>query len=703
MGLGEESSQSPTSDPTLAEANRRLEQREWREAIEAFRSVVDRNPSEAALRGLGKALQKSGEKFLAVRTFRRLVNEYSRSAENWILLGNSYFHTDRLEKSLRCTENAIRLRPGSYLAYRLKASIEMRLGRFESCRKSCDQTLAIRPDDPESRMLLGMMALASTDCREGWDLYEARHEQVETDWACFDALRWHGESLDGKTIMLLAEQGLGDAIQFVRYATVLKKSYDCQVWLFCRTKLIPLFKAVEGIDRWFGNQKPPPACDYYIPVMSLPRFLSVDEVRGDTICPYLFPSDDRKAAWKSRLQKFDGTAKVGIAWRGNPDHEGDRFRSLAPEQIAGLARWKNVTWISLQKETDPCETDRMKGYLDLVEFEDLDSEGGLFEDTAALIGQLDLVITVDTALAHLAGALGKRVWVALAYSPDWRWGMTGESTLWYSGMRLYRQSHPGHWQPVIEAMSNDLGKELRDLTPKDPADFRLARREDDYVLAGRHGFFLVDPTDAEIGRSMCEYGEWAEEELAVLLQLLPQDGVAIELTSNTGVMTVPLARSAGPLGRVFAFEGLRKDYYRLCANIALNGLQNVDCRQARVTVETIEDLNVDQVHLVKADFGMTSIADVVNAEWIDRFRPALYLENVVGNRSPNLIRRLWTWGYAVYRHSPNVFSATNFFRNQTNRFPNLRFSNVLAIHQDQEADLTGFRRVETADDCLLRD
>lgn len=235
---------------------------------------------------------------------------------------------------------------------------------------------------------------------------------------------------------------------------------------------------------------------------------------------------------------------------------------------------------------------------------------------------------------------------------------------------------------------------------------------------------------------MIAYGEWSEEEVRVLRQLIEKDSVIVEAGANIGTHTVPLAKTVGEIGTVIAFEPQTEFFQTLCANVSLNGLSNVDCRNAAVgetsgmihvpasdfsraenhsgrslsetggeytvPISSIDDLNLEQLHLIKADVQGFESAVIRGAyQTINRLKPQLYLENEEQSKSPELIRQLWEMGYDIYWHLPFVYSAQNHFRNPKNLFPEILSCNILAVHQDQQANLHGFRKVTNAEEWLL--
>jgi hypothetical protein len=264
---------------------------------------------------------------------------------------------------------------------------------------------------------------------------------------------WDGSPLAGKTILLHSEQGLGDTLQFVRYAPFVK-AQGATVVLACAAPLIPLLSRCPGIDRVVARDGEMPPCDTHSPLLNLPsRFRTTLETIPSQI-PYLFADERLVEAWRRKLAGIAGF-KIGIAWQGSMQHPFDRFRSISLEEFAPLAR-PGVTLISLQKGSGSEQLAHIAGRFPVTDLGPIDEAGGAFTDTAAIMKSLDLVITSDTATAHLAGGLGVPVWVAIPAVPDWRWLLGRTDSPWYPTMRLFRQGPSRRWDEVFAEMAQEL-------------------------------------------------------------------------------------------------------------------------------------------------------------------------------------------------------------------------------------------------------
>jgi hypothetical protein len=308
--------------------------------------------------------------------------------------------------------------------------------------------LALRPDDPEYRWNHALALLSAGRYAQGWRAYEWRwrwsgFSEPSRNWA---TPAWDGRNLGKRTILLHAEQGLGDTIQFARYAPLVRKRCG-RVVLQCQPELIRLLQGCPGVDALIPDGAPLPAHDAHAPLLSLPRLFHTEL---ETVPPPLALASTRPAL---DLGAHGQTPRVGIAWAGNPKHGRDRQRSVEPGRFAGLAALPGIRLYSLQTgaRAEELAASAMAGTI-----VDLAPELTDFTDTAAAIDALDLVITVDTAIAHLAGTLGRETWVLLSYAPDWRWLTGRDDTPWYPSLRLFRQNAPGDWEGVFQRVETAL-------------------------------------------------------------------------------------------------------------------------------------------------------------------------------------------------------------------------------------------------------
>lgn len=306
-------------------------------------------------------------------------------------------------------------------------------------------------------MGLGKILLLRGDFPRGWPEYEWRLSAARYKRRFFARPCWDGSPLTGRTILIHAEQGLGDTLQFVRYARQLK-ALGGHVILECWRALAGILSRTPGIDQFIEHDAPPPPFDVHAPLLSLPGILGATVETIPFESPYVSPDETLVQHWGSELGRI-ADFKIGICWQGDANYYGDCLRSIPLAQFAPLASIKGVRLISLQKGPGTkqlAESGKNIAVLDLGER--LDEHSGQFEDTAAVMRHLDLVVTSDTAVAHLAGALCVPVWLALEECPDWRWLLDREDCPWYPSMRLFRQKRFGDWGEVFARIARAISE-----------------------------------------------------------------------------------------------------------------------------------------------------------------------------------------------------------------------------------------------------
>jgi Flp pilus assembly protein TadD len=427
------------------------------EAELSLRQALRLRPDYAeALNNLGISLRRQGRLAEAVGSLEqalRLRPEYAEAHNN---LGNSLKGQGRLAEAVVSFERALRLKPDYAEAHNNLGATLQSQGLLSEATAHFHQAIRLRPTYPDAHYSLGMFWLLQGNFEKGWPAHEWRLQKKDIFAPQIPGPRWDGSSLEGKTILLIAEQGLGDTLQFIRYAPLVKRR-DGRVLVWTFASLVPLLRTCPGIERVFEFEEPLPRSDVHAHLLSLPFLLKTTNIPADV--PYLSPDPERLTHWRHEVSQGPGL-RIGIVWQGRPGHLQDRLRSVALMEFAPLARWKGIRLFSLQLGTNPQDVSVLKdlGVTDLGSRFD----PGSFADAAAVVMNLDLVVTVDTALAHLAGALGRPVWVALPFIPDWRWMLDREDSPWYPTMRLFRQTRPGNWTEVFER----LGAELRALIEK---------------------------------------------------------------------------------------------------------------------------------------------------------------------------------------------------------------------------------------------
>jgi Flp pilus assembly protein TadD len=432
------------------------------ESAEAFEAAIRLNPSHApAHNNLGAVLVKQGkleEAEARIGQSLELNPDHGPSHNN---LGALLVQQGRLAEAEARLEEAVRRTPGDESSNTNLANSQLRQGKVTAAQSALDATLKVNPTYAEARKAQALIWLLLGDFERGWPAYEWRWRCEENGPPRYAQPVWDGSPLGDRTLLLNCEQGLGDTLNFIRYAQVVKRGRGGRVVFVCPPPLVKLLARTPGIDQLVPQKTAPPEFDVWAPLLSVPGIL---ETRLETIpadIPYLFADEALVDKWRRKLEGEAGF-KIGIAWQGSKDHQADVQRSVRLAEFAHLAEVPGVSLYSLQKGYGSEQIAELDGrFLDgqfiVREFDErLDETAGAFMDTAAVIRNLDLVITSDTSIAHLAGGLGVPVWTALCYSPDWRWLRKREDTPWYPSMRLFRQPVLGDWGSVFHAMAAAL-------------------------------------------------------------------------------------------------------------------------------------------------------------------------------------------------------------------------------------------------------
>jgi tetratricopeptide (TPR) repeat protein len=426
-----------------------------------YERAITLRPDRADLHHeLGCAFRDLGKLDAAVECYQRTLALNSNFAEAHYNLGNVFGDQGRLDDAIKCYERALTLR-ADYADAHTNLTITLRdQGRVEDAMACCQRALAVDPDSAVANFCDGFLRLLTGDFVEGWPKYEWRWLTKEVKPHGLTAPLWDGQDLRGRSILLHCEQGLGDSIQAIRFARLVKEKHGA-VLLSCPPSLTRLFQDVAGIDGIFPDGLGLPAYEVQAPLMSLPGLFQTDLATIPNDVPYLQSDPARVEAWNRRLAD-SGLAhtrltdthgfRVGIVWRGSPTH--DCHRLMTGAQFAEFLDIPGLAVISLQKDATADEIATLEHLpgpcFDAGPF--LDD----FSDTAALIANLDLVISVCTSVCHLAGALAAPVWTLLPFAADWRWLLHREDSPWYPTMRLFRQPKIGDWQSVIERVRAHL-------------------------------------------------------------------------------------------------------------------------------------------------------------------------------------------------------------------------------------------------------
>jgi Flp pilus assembly protein TadD len=427
------------------------------EAEGLFRQVLAVNPRHAdSLHLLGVIAYQTGRHDLAADMIRKAIAINPREASLHSSLGNLLKEQGRLDEAVAYYRRAVELKPNFPEALNNLGNALRAQRRLDEAVTSYHRALELRPDDPEAHYNLAMALLARGDMPAGWEEHEWRWKTPQLAPSRRDLAQpqWRGEAAEGRTLLIHAEQGLGDTLQFCRYAP-LAAARGLRVILEVQKPLMRLLGSLSGVDRLAALGEATPQFDLHCPMLSMPLALgtTITTIPGDV--PYLRADAAQVAIWRTRLAALENCGpRIGLVWAGNPRKHLlaaaaiGRQRSIAPDRLAPLFELPGLHFFSLQKDGPTAPA-----HFPLIDFMD---EMEDFADTAALIANLDLIISVDTAAAHLAAAMGKPVWLLNCFDPCWRWLVGRRDSPWYSGLHLYRQPQPGDWDSVVAEITRDL-------------------------------------------------------------------------------------------------------------------------------------------------------------------------------------------------------------------------------------------------------
>lgn len=435
-------------DRWVADGRRNFADGDFAQAEELFRRAIQARPGNPNfLFQLGETIRLQDRSSEAIEWLQRAIAAQESMTAPHFSLGCALQSEERHEEAAAMYRQAIALDPThsearEHLGYALAL-----LGDRSGALMAFDGALRIKPESANAHVNRGLVLLSIGDYGRGWEEFEWRwrRPELQTIRKMFPQLWWDGSDLSGKTILLFAEQGFGDAIQFVRYVPIISRA-GARVIVDCHPPLKDLFRLTAGVAQVLEDDADIARHELCRPLMSVPRLLgtTLDSIPAEV--PYLKPSAHHVEKWREKVLPSSGTLRVGLVWASNPSTGYAWHKSVSPDAFAVLGGIAGVSFYSLQTGLASGQSVHLPRSLHIV---DLTEELRDFSDTAGLISNLDLVISVDTAVAHLAGALGKPVWTLLPRNADWRWGIEGERSPWYPTMRLFRQPAGGDWNGVV--------------------------------------------------------------------------------------------------------------------------------------------------------------------------------------------------------------------------------------------------------------
>ncbi len=661
-----------------------------------------------------QTLTAAGRYQEAAEIYRQLIAKNAKDPLAFLALGFCQRNLQLLAASAESLRSAVTLAPDDFDAHHSLALTHLFMGDLDAAKQQYETALAASGQNSVINRIVTQSAARPKGCEK--------------------TPLWRGEDYTGKTLLAFANQGLGDAIELARHLPQVK-ARGGRLILRCPAVLKPLLNKSKFADRVVTEDGDLPDCDLIAPLSGLSHLLYGDAPPGDSVEPYLTADKRKLKPWQNRLDA-KGMLTVGFVWSGNPANPRDAARSVPLVDLDPLLSLPGVRFYSLQVD----ETAARQSFRD-HRITPLGPHIKDFGDTAAAIEALDLVITVDTATAHVAGALGREFWLLLRQNTDARWTPPPGRPPIYPRARLFRQPEPGDWATPVNQTVAALRQRLAE-QPASKKTARAAKKGRSLGPAGvpffdndllrlkrcRHGLMLYYATDRYVGRSLDLYGEFSAGETDLFRHILRPGRSVLDIGANIGAHTVFFSQAVGPSGQVVAFEPQRVLFNTLCANLALNHLENVQARrtalgaqpgtasvpQADVAVEgnfgavsladgapgepvpqtSIDSLRLKACHLIKLDVeGMEGEVLSGAVKTLKRFRPTLYVENDRREKSPRLIEQLAAQGYRLYWHLTPLFKQDNYFRNSENVFGNTLSCNLLCLPREKAQTISGLKEV----------
>jgi tetratricopeptide (TPR) repeat protein len=424
------------------------------EALACFETALANHADYLnALKSRAAALKRLAREDEALVAYEAVLAAQPDDVDALNECGGIHVRRGRFDAAIACYDKALAVAPRVTELHVNKGTAFAAAGRFDDALQSFASAIAIDPGCADAHHRASLIRLRFGNFRCGWRDYEWRWQTKRAEQRRdVGATLWRGEQpLQGKTILLVAEQGFGDTINFLRYASLVA-ARGATVMLDVPQPLREIAASTPGVASVISGGAPVPHVDYHCPLLSLPLAFATDLTTIPANIPYIRADQQRLAKWRERLPQT-GRLRIGLCWAGSNAHLNDHNRSIAPERFAEIFALPNLDFISVQKDVGAGQAEilRRHGVIALgQDFED-------FADTAAVLAQLDLLISVDTSVAHLAGAMGKAVALLLSYPAEWRWLLERSDSPWYPTMRLFRQNAAGGWDGPLAQLYQELG------------------------------------------------------------------------------------------------------------------------------------------------------------------------------------------------------------------------------------------------------
>ncbi|MEO8849350.1 MAG: hypothetical protein ABI440_12085 [Casimicrobiaceae bacterium] len=688
------------------------------EAADALRCVqpclANAGLAADALDVQGEALEQLDKPVDAEASLRQAIALAPERAKLHIDLASALRSAGRVDESIAANEIAHALEAkGDQRAqsYRFLGDGYAYVERDGDAIAVYESGLALQPDVDAHRNYSDVL-MRSGDIPRAYENYEFRWLLPPLrDLRPASAVRgWQGQPLQGKRVLLRFEQGIGDNIQYLRYASHLQALGAITVM----GRFSDIVDCCDGISEVSSGAN---VVDYFVDMASLPRLFGTTVATIPANVPYIRADAAKVTHWAHRIGNRPGL-KVGLVWAGNPSHSRDAERSIAFAQLAPLLRTPGAAFFGLQKDAGAQDA-----AADVVAaLQNLGPDFGDFGDTAAAMANLDLVITVDTSVAHLAGAMGKETWMLLAKPSDPRW-MHGDRTPWYPTARLFRQDRRRSWTSVIESVGVALVQRIATSDPMLPERTPVAchpevprswtagvthwpghQRGLSAVTETRIGLLQYLPDEPDVGAALAWYGEHAQVEVDLLARLVAPGSVMIDVGAGVGYHTLALSTVVGSNGHVLAYEDDATKRQVLEHNCALHKTQPVTPMRRRLGAlaedqspahpaadETLADLLLDRLDWIKVGTVSRALEVLQGADgelW--RLRPSLFIGIDDLPQRAALIARLGDLGYCCWRASAPLYNPHNANARQDDMFGGRAAEVLLAVPEESPFDGDGF-------------
>lgn len=644
---------------------------EYEKAQLCYEQAIKRNPmSVDAYNGLGVIHRHCNRYPDAISCYKQATTLNPDFAEGWSNLASVLTLSGKPLEGLDAAKKALSIDTNLADAWNNSGFALTVLGHFAEAKPQFEQAITLRSNFAMAHFNLASNYLRAGQYQQGWWEYEWRIHlrKSHPPPTAFNPAYWDGRDIAGKRLLLLAEQGMGDFLQFIRFARQLKEM-NIYVIAECDKRLISLMSHVDFIDELSIRGETPPEYDTALPIMSLGRVLNITNNSLYAEKPYLQSQQHLDDYWSKQLNKLCGY-KVGITWCGNPDNPINHLRSFSVKHFLALAT-DNIDLISLQTGdavTELQANNTNKQVIDLGLFEKQLNNKIDFIDTTAILNNLALYITSCTVTAHLAGALGIKTWLVLSYVADWRWGLNSQHTPWYPSLRIFRQPKPGDWDGVFKQIKTALAEECEQNLSA--TTNLISRTDTTSIISTPNGHLSYEHNDPIACRHAEIFSPGEEPDPQLLNPLLPDEPVIVEAGAYIGKTTLSLTRLITGKGMIYSFEPDYKTFLFLNANIALNNHTQVysyqaspfllDLSQNSELPETTVTMEYLHYPIEKCDLLVINklMQEHIKPEYLDKFiaafSPKVYLTALFIEEREELMNLLYKHGYSKHAADDNL-------------------------------------------------